>query len=72
VRASFQFIVYFSVLFFCVWGSVCPECYAGLSQGQLGKNHVMLGAHLFGLLNVSQAGLEVAAGSSGCLPVFSV
>jgi hypothetical protein len=33
---------------------------------------VMLGAHLFGLLNVSQAGLELAAGSGCSPPIFSV
>jgi hypothetical protein len=32
----------------------------------------MLGAHLFGLLNVFQAGLELVAGSSGSSPIFSV
>jgi hypothetical protein len=38
--------------------SVFPGNYAGLSQGCLGEYHVMLGAHLFGLPNVSHAGLE--------------
>jgi hypothetical protein len=33
---------------------------------------MMLGAHLFGLLNVSRAGLEPAAGGCGSSPVFSV
>jgi hypothetical protein len=32
---------------------------------------MMLGAHLFGLLNVSQAGLELVSGG-GSSPVFSV
>jgi hypothetical protein len=32
----------------------------------------MLGAHLFGMLNVFQAGLELASGSGGNPTVFSV
>jgi hypothetical protein len=32
----------------------------------------MLGAHLFGLLNVSQAGLELVSGGDGSPPVFSL
>jgi hypothetical protein len=32
----------------------------------------MLGAHLFGLLNISQAGLELVFGSGGSCPLFSV
>jgi hypothetical protein len=57
-----QFIVYCSVLFCFVFagGSVCPGGYAGLSQGWLGEYCVTLSAHLFGLPNVSQAGLELA------------
>jgi hypothetical protein len=67
--ACFQFVVY-SGLF---WGgSVCPVGYAGLSQGWLGQYHIMLGAHLFGLPNVSQAGLKLASGGGRCPPVFSV
>jgi hypothetical protein len=34
---------------------------AGFFQGLLGEFHVMHGACLFGLLNVSQAGLEPVA-----------
>jgi hypothetical protein len=54
------FIVQF---FFFLWKgvSVCPEDYAGLSHGWLREYCMMLGAHLFGLLNVSQAGLELEA-----------
>jgi hypothetical protein len=33
---------------------------------------MMLGAHLFGLLTVFQAGLELVAGGHGSPPVFSV
>jgi hypothetical protein len=33
---------------------------------------MMLGAHLFGLLNVSQAGLELVFGDGINPPVFSV
>jgi hypothetical protein len=64
------FIVKF---FFCGgWGkSVCPGCYASLSHGWLGEYRMTLGAYLFGL-NVSQAGLELAGGSSSSSPVFSM
>jgi hypothetical protein len=59
--ARFQFSVYFSVWGF-FWGeSVCPGGYVGLSQGLLGEFSLMLGAHLFDLPNVSQAGLEPEA-----------
>jgi hypothetical protein len=34
--------------------------------------HVMLGAHLFGLPNVSQADLELVASHGSSPPVFSV
>jgi hypothetical protein len=33
---------------------------------------MMLGTHLFGLLKISQAGLELATGGSSSPPVFSV
>jgi hypothetical protein len=68
---SSLFIQGFLCMCVCVRGSVCPGDYAGLSQEWLGKYHMMLGAHLFGLPNVSQAGLELASGGSGTLPVFS-
>jgi hypothetical protein len=32
----------------------------------------MIGTHLFGLLNVFQAGLELVPGNGGSPPVFSV
>jgi hypothetical protein len=67
---SILFIVQFFFFFFA-WGISLPGGYAGLSQGW-GEYHVTLGAYLFGLLNVSQTGLESAAGSSGSPPVFSV
>jgi hypothetical protein len=41
-------------------------------RGGFGENCVMLGAHLFGLPNVSQAGLEPVAGGGISFPVFSV
>jgi hypothetical protein len=41
-------------------GSVCPGDCAGLSQGWLGELRMTLGTHLFGLPNVSHAGLESA------------
>jgi hypothetical protein len=53
---SLLFLFFF---FFAGW-SACPVGYADLSEGWLGKYHVMFGAHLFGLLNVSWAGLELA------------
>jgi hypothetical protein len=64
---SSLFIVQFCFFFCWVGGSVCPGGYVGLSQGWLGKYCMMLGAHLFGLPNVSQAGLEPASGSTGAL-----
>jgi hypothetical protein len=67
----FQFLVYCSV-FICVWGISFPRCYARLSQGWLGEYHEMFGTHLFGLVNVSQAGLELVSGGEGSPPVFSV
>jgi hypothetical protein len=69
--ASFHFVIYAGV-FLQVGVSVCPGDDTGLSQGWLGEYHVMLGAHLFGLPNVSQAGLKLASGSVGSPPVFSV
>jgi hypothetical protein len=59
---------------FCKGGvdSVYPGNYAGLNQGWQGEYRVMLGAHLFGLPNVSQASLEPAAGGGSSPPVFSV
>jgi hypothetical protein len=68
--ASFQFIIY-SVFLFFAGGSVCAGDYAGLSWRWLGEYHMMLGAHLFGMPNVSQAGLEPVSGVSGSPPVFS-
>jgi hypothetical protein len=47
--------------------SVCPGGCAGLSQGWLGEYRMMLDAHLFGMLNVSHAGLESASGGTGAL-----
>jgi hypothetical protein len=45
----------------------------GLSvPGVAGEYHEMLGTHLFGLLNVSQASLELVSGGGGSSPVFSV
>jgi hypothetical protein len=69
--ASFQFIVY-SVFFIFPGGSVCQGGYAGLSQEWLGEYRTMLGAHLFCLPNVSQAGFDLVAGGSGSPPVFSM
>jgi hypothetical protein len=61
-------VCYFSVCYllfnFFLWGVSLPRGYAGLSQGWLGEYHVMLGAHLFGLPNVSQAGLELTVAAA--------
>jgi hypothetical protein len=51
----------------CVGGSVCPGGYSGLSQGWLGEYCMMLGTHLLGMLNISQAGLKAAYCSVGAL-----
>jgi hypothetical protein len=69
---SSLFIVKGFVCVCLVQGSVCPGGYAGLSQELLGEYHMTLSTHLFGLPNVSQAGLELASGSGGSFPLFSV
>jgi hypothetical protein len=48
-------------------GSVCPGGYAGLSQRKLWEYRVPLICSPFGLLYVSQAGLELASGGAGAL-----
>jgi hypothetical protein len=62
----------FIVQFFLCFGrvSVCTGA-LWFTPGWLGERHMMLGAHLFGLLNVSHAGLELAVGGSSP-SVFSV
>jgi hypothetical protein len=62
----------FIVLFFFLHGGQHSQWYASLSQGWLGEYHVILGAYLFGLLNVSQAGLEVASGGPAAICFLSV
>jgi hypothetical protein len=57
--------------FLFIYLFILPGGYAGLSQGWLGEYHVMLGTHLFGLPNVSQAGLELVSAGTGSPPVFS-
>jgi hypothetical protein len=69
--ASFQLLIYCSGFFFYRRG-ICPGGYAGLLQQWLGENCMALGALLFGLLNVSQAGLEPVAGGDDNPPVFTV
>jgi hypothetical protein len=70
---SSLFIVQFCFVFIFAgdgeWGvrSVCPGGYAGLSQGWLWEYCMIFGAHLFGLLNVSQAGLALLSGGAGAL-----
>jgi hypothetical protein len=57
-------------------GVSLPGGYVGLSQGWLGEYCMMLGTHLFGLLNVSQGGLELvvvtaAAAAAAAAQLFS-
>jgi hypothetical protein len=72
--ASFQFVVYCSI-FFCVWGQSDKGTILVYLRGGWGECWVMLGTHLFGLLTISQADLELVAGkvsdswSSHCLPL---
>jgi hypothetical protein len=62
VFSSF-FIVQFFLFFFFLHGGVSlPWGLCWFIPGVSGGG-VMLGAHLFGLLNISQAGLEPASGS---------
>jgi hypothetical protein len=58
----FSFVLFYFV-FFVELGSVSLRDYAGLSHGWLWEYRVMLICSPVGLLDVSQAGLEVAAGS---------
>jgi hypothetical protein len=72
--ASFQLVVY-SVFCFCffLWGEGRKGwelCW--FIPGWLREYHVTLGAHLFGLPNVSQAGLQPESGGGGSPLVFSV
>jgi hypothetical protein len=79
----FSSVVY-SVIFFLVGdGSVCPGGLCWFIPGVTEGYHMMLGSHLFGLLEVSQARLELVAsggggssrdggGGGGGLPVLSV
>jgi hypothetical protein len=65
-------LCYFSVCcllfsFFFVGGVSLPRGLCWFIPGVAGGNPVMLGAHLFGLPNVSQAGLELAAGGTAAL-----
>jgi hypothetical protein len=61
------FIIQF--LDFFLWGgeSVCTGGYAGLSQEWLCEYHVPLICSPVGLLDVSQADLELVSGVSGAL-----
>jgi hypothetical protein len=62
--ANFQFVVYSG---FFSGGSVYPGGYAGLFQEWLRDYCMMLGSHLFGLLNVSKAILVPTSGSTAAL-----
>jgi hypothetical protein len=71
--ASFPFLGYFSAFCCCCWE--CQSAQGAMlvyPRGGWEEFHVTLCTHLFGLPNVSQAGLEMAAGSSSSPPVFSV
>jgi hypothetical protein len=63
------FIVQFALLCFVLFcrGVTLPRGLCCLSQEYLGECHVTLGTQLFGLPNVSQAGLEPASGSVAAL-----
>jgi hypothetical protein len=64
--ASFQFCCLLCVFFFCTGGSVCPGGLCWFIPRVAERYRMMLGSHLFGLLKVSQACLELAAsGASG-------
>jgi hypothetical protein len=75
LHIPFEFIAYYLVgdffLFFGIFlqgrGSVCPEGYAGLSQGWLWECCIMLICSPVGLPDVSQPGLVPASGSMGAL-----
>jgi hypothetical protein len=64
-RHPFHCVLVFSSLFivqdFFGGGAVWPGGCTGLSQGWLVEYCMAVGTHLFGLMNVSQAGLEPAA-----------
>jgi hypothetical protein len=76
LHVPFQFLIYCSVFvlfcfvlqfLFCFWVSVHPEGYAGLSQGWLWEYCMPLICSPVGLLDVSQAGLELVSGGAGAL-----
>jgi hypothetical protein len=71
VCVIFQFLVYCSGVFFQE-GKSAQGAMLVYNRGSWGEYRMMLCAHLFGLPNVSQAGLELVAYSSGIPPVFSV
>jgi hypothetical protein len=58
IEYSLLFVI--QLFFFLGGGLSLPKGCASLSQGWLGEFCVMRGAHLFGLSNVLQAGLEPA------------
>jgi hypothetical protein len=66
----FLFSSLFIIQVFFLGGWVCPWDYAGLSQWCLWEYHVMLICSPVGLLDVSQAGLELAYGDAGALLFF--
>jgi hypothetical protein len=70
VFSSFFIVQYF--FFFFLQGVSLPTGLWWFIPGWVGEYRVMLGAHLFGLPNASQAVLELVAGGSGSPSVFSV
>jgi hypothetical protein len=67
------FIVVDFFFFFAGGGDVSlPRDLCWFILGWLGEYHVTLGAYLFGLPNVSQAGLELVSGGGSSPPIFSV
>jgi hypothetical protein len=76
---SFQFLIYYSVFYFCFCFYFFSGREVSLPRGLCWFIPGVVGGipndashSLFGLLNVSQAGLELASGSCGSPPVFSV
>jgi hypothetical protein len=64
---SFSISCLFNFFWWGGGGSFCPGGYAGLSQGWLWEYHMLLICSPVGLLDISQAGLELASGDVGAL-----
>jgi hypothetical protein len=62
-------VLVFGSFFLCVWGGevILPRGLCWFILGVTGVYCMMLGAHLFGLLTISQVGLEPVSGSMAAL-----